>query len=367
MNYKFGTLVLICLQFLLGSTNWAACEGKPNSVEPIRMGGAFALSGVAAPFGSAELNAVTLALEEINQAGGVGGRPLQLITEDTQSSNVHTVNAVTKLLAIDGVKIIVGPTWADSFAGALPIAQKRGALLVTPSAVPMVMKKSAADFPLVFSTYFDQNKEVIFLLQRAKVDGARSVALVFDQDPFFEAVHQSSRSEAAVLGIQVKHDLSVQTGSVDFRSELAKIKKSGVDAIIFGFADQASLLAFLKQRASLLPGTHLYGFHDLEGYVDQEEFRGMFPNTDYSVPTAPNSEFSVRYERKFGSPPLLTASNAYDAVLILAQAMRAGNFEPQAIANYWRSNTLQTESFGPTKFDQLGGISSGHFEIRKAG
>lgn len=357
-------LSLILIAFC-GAPGSYADEKSTTAKSEIRIGVAVAVTGSAAPFGTAELNAATMALEEINGAGGIGGVPLKFVVEDTQSTNLHTVNAVTKLLTLDGLKIIIGPTWLDSFAGALPIAEKHGALLITPSAVQMVIKKNTSQYPLVFSTYFDQGEEIRFLLQRVKESGAKSIAIVFDQDPFYEVVHAQLREQATGLGLEVKQDISMQVGSSDFRSVLTKFKGARVDAVVFGFADEAAILAFLKQRVSMLSGVPLFGLHDLDGYVGQPQFKGMFPNTEYSGPAAPR-EFSARYRKRFGTDPVLTASNAYDAVLILVQAMRVGNFDPDAIALYFRTHDLQTETFGTTRFDALGGIASGKFEIRRA-
>ncbi|MDO8564664.1 MAG: ABC transporter substrate-binding protein, partial [bacterium] len=112
---------------------WFAKDPKTVDGETIKIGGAFGLSGICAEFGEGELRAVTLAIEEVNAAGGVNGKLLELITEDTQCENKTTVNAFQKLINVNRVSAIIGPTWGDSFQGGYAISQKAKVVSVSPS------------------------------------------------------------------------------------------------------------------------------------------------------------------------------------------------------------------------------------------
>jgi len=96
-----------------------ACQVQDE--EMIKIGGAFAFTGFASGWGEVERNAISLAIEEINNAGGINGKHVKLIAEDTLSDGTKTVSAVQKLINVDGVKIIIGPTWLDTFGGAAPL------------------------------------------------------------------------------------------------------------------------------------------------------------------------------------------------------------------------------------------------------
>ena len=129
------------------------------------------MTGAAAAFGTAELNGVRLALEEINARGGVNNIPIQLVVENTASSNLQTVNAITKLLAIDKVKYIIGPTWLDSFAGALPVVKSHGAILITPSAAVSVLKKINSNSPSPSQPFLISRGNLNICLSMSRIRG----------------------------------------------------------------------------------------------------------------------------------------------------------------------------------------------------
>src|ERR1035437_6770501 len=103
-------------------------SSKNNS---IKVGVAVDESGYAANWGESEVKAVQLALDQykdkINQ-------PVELIIENTKGTDVGTVDAVKKLIEIDHVQAIIGPTWADSYQGGQPIAENSKVTMITPSA-----------------------------------------------------------------------------------------------------------------------------------------------------------------------------------------------------------------------------------------
>ena len=98
---------------------------------PIKIGALFALSGWAAIGGRSELNATTMAIDEINAAGGVLGRPIELVVEDNRSDLRATVSAVIKLKNIDSVPVIFGPNWAEFADVAAPVFESSKVIMLT--------------------------------------------------------------------------------------------------------------------------------------------------------------------------------------------------------------------------------------------
>src|SRR3989338_3856413 len=103
-----------------------------SNQEGIEIGGLFHLTGAGAFWGEGEYNGATLAIEEINEAGGINGKSLKIIIEDGKTDFPETVNALKKLAQIDGVKIIIGPTWFGQVAS--PLAEELKVLVISPSA-----------------------------------------------------------------------------------------------------------------------------------------------------------------------------------------------------------------------------------------
>ena len=153
LTSRFPTIRFIYVKYLLIFTallsvfpQGLAAESN-ESGNTLTIGAALALTGSAAPFGVGELNGLTLATEEWNSRGGISNQRLVLKVEDTKASNAGTVTAVTKLISVDRFRYLLGPTWLDSYGGALPIAEKAGVLLLTPSAAITVVKREPGQYP----------------------------------------------------------------------------------------------------------------------------------------------------------------------------------------------------------------------------
>jgi branched-chain amino acid transport system substrate-binding protein len=328
----------------------------------ISIGVALALTGNAAPFGTEELRGAQLAVSEINSKGNL---LLDLKVEDTSSTGTGTVSAIKKLTDINRLKLILGPTWLDSFQGALPIAQRYGALLLTPSAGVSNFKKSPTDYPLVFSTYFNFEREIVSLIENGANSGVKKLAILFDQDPYFQAMRSFARDSARHHDLSIVFDQDFASGERDFRVILQRLQAQKPDAVVFGSVDEASVLSFLKQRLELAASLRVLGTHDLDGYASNKNFVGLLKNTDYIVPADPSVTFKRAYQERFKSEPLMSASNAYDAVMILATALNSGAFEPEAIAKFLRQQQFVTATFGKTRFSAFGGIENGDFIMKK--
>ena len=166
------------------------------------------------------------------------------------------------------------------------------------------------------------------------------------------------------MDLRTGTDNFFQVGESDFRTALARAKKAGVDSIVFNFVDQAALLAFLKEAKSIVPETRLFGLHDLDGYSTNPTFENLLQGVAWVIPEAPSTEFRKRYIARFKTEPLLTASNAYDALKILVQAL-PDTTSPDAVAAHLHSEVFSTVTFGSARFDNRGGIDAGKFRIRR--
>ena len=338
--------------------------GNCYSDSTVKIGGAFALTGFANSFGTVELNGARLAIAEANASADPDDPRFELVVEDTGSSNKNTVTAVSKLISVDGLKFIVGPTWLDSFAGAAPIANRKNVMLFTPSAVPQIFKRSPDQFPFIFSSFFNMETEISTLLKRVESDGIQKVAFMFDQDPFWVYVTGMMKSASKELGITVLKIPLFAPGETDFRTPLIDLKKRGAEAVLFGFVDEAATLSFLKQHKSICPELSLYGTHDVDGLANQKEFKDLLKGAIYVVPQSPKAEFVEKYKKKYKTEPVLTASNAYDATRMLIESFNSAAHDPSKVSQYLLSNEFTTSSFGKTTFSKWGGIESGQFEVR---
>jgi branched-chain amino acid transport system substrate-binding protein len=359
MKKLIATLLSLKLCFL--STLIAVAEEVGN----YELHAAYALTGFASTFGVAELNGTMLAIEEFNRTSEIDGKKVKLVVEDTQSSNAQTLTAVRKLMSVDKAKMVLGPTWLDSFQAALPIADRGKILLFTPSAAVSVLKKTETQYPMVFSTYFSLEAGTEVLLKHVRAAQKTRIMLVFDQDPFFQSMRTIIQEKAAQHGLVIVSDESFDLSAADFRTALFETKKLNVEAAIIGFGEEKNLLTFLKQRKEINPGLWLLGDVQLEGYATQEQWAHLFDGVDFIAPQVRDRNFALEYEKRYKTPPILSASTAYDAATILLQGLKVHKRTADEIREYLLNNEFNTATFGSVRFNPAGGVRSSDFVIKK--
>lgn len=354
-------LMLLVLLIVLGCTPTPTGEVVKDSI-PI--GGAFALTGFASGWGEAELNAATLAIEEINAQGGIGGRQLRLVVEDTQSDNTKTVSAVSKLINVDSVKVVIGPTWLDSFGGAAPLADENKIVMITPSA-SITAVKSSKDFIYVFSTWYRVDKESHELAEYLASAGKKRVVLFLGIDAYFQDIGANFKQSAEGLGLEIIEEFRLSPEQLDFRTELIKMKNSNPDAILFGLNNENQFHNFLKQRQVLYPESVLFTTEYFEELALKDSFNDLSENVYFIAPEASETDFSKKYKARFGKDFVFSASNAYDSIYILARGLQEGYSTSEKMREFLLSNEFDTVTFGKTSFDKWGGLTGGEFVVKK--
>lgn len=349
-------VTLLALFALLSSS--ASCED-------LKIGGAFALSGgVGGSWGKPELDGATMAVDEINQHGGVLGRQIKFIVEDTQSSLVGTVNSLKKLIELDRVSLIVGPTWLDSYGGAIPIIERSGVPTLTPSAGPHTMnpdRKLASTFTM-FPSELGQFREMFEVSKRL---GFKSVAYIFDQDPYWATFEELLRTDAP----KELHEVTRQVfpiGSTDYRAWLSKFRAAPPDAFIGGFASETAALSFAKQLTELKVPTKVVSVDTLCEFHSNPAFKNVLNGTICIYIADPVNElFSNSYFKRFGIAPTAISSRGYDSVKVIVQAFELANGDPAQTTKFLKNNEFDTVSYGPIKFNDFNGVATGAFLPKK--
>lgn len=310
-----------------------------------------AQTGDAALFGQSETEGYVLAVEEWNARGGVGGRRVVLHVEDIQTDQRQMMTAYQRL-SLNGIPALLGPTWLDTFQALLPVARRRGTLLITPSSAREAFTDSA--YGGMISFYNNTRSEIRTLVDELEARGLKRVALVYEQEPFAELLRKLvlERAPAPVV------ELGVQTGEADFLSLIPKLRAAKTDAVLLFIWHQRSLLSFLEQLRTQLPAIQLATCHDAEGWLKTESIRSVLGRVFFTSFELADPSFAPRFEKRFGHPPLLTASNAYDAISSLLKARAAGKNSPDEIRKWILSEELDTVTFGRFRFGSDGSVVS---------
>ena len=305
----------------------------PSSTDPIKVGQFASLTGKEATFGISSDAGTTLAIEEINAAGGVLGRKLQLLTEDTQSKPGEPATVVNKLIARDGVVAILGEVASSRSLEAAPICQQSKIPMISPSSTnPKVTEVGDYIFRVCFIDPFQGTVMANFA---TKTLNAKKVAVFTDaKSDYSKGLAKFFKEKFVANGGTIAVELDYNGGDKDFKAQLTAIKAVRPDAVFVPgyYTDAALICVQAKQLGLNVPFMGGDGWES-EKLVEigREAVEGQYFSTHYhpDVGSERSKQFLQNYRLRWkGKTPDALAACAYDSVLVLADALkRAGTTE----------------------------------------
>ncbi|HEX8889111.1 MAG TPA: ABC transporter substrate-binding protein [Pyrinomonadaceae bacterium] len=324
------TLTLIAtLACRSGGGGNSAGDAKPADTGNIRVGVYADLSGQTKSSGESIKNGVELAADQINQAGGIQGRKLELIVEDDKGLPDQAATAVSKLVSQNQVHAVVGEVSAQSSLTAAPKAQEAKVPMITlTTANPDLTRVGDYIFRVASPDSLQGEEMAKYAADNLK---AKTAAILSeDNSDYSRALAQSFEENFVKLGGQVTEKQSYAPTDQDFKKQLEPLRSSNPDVIyIPGSYKQAGVIA--KQAEELAIKSILLG---ADGWNDPQLFHlggnaldGTYITSHYSAddPTQMVRDFTSAYKKRYGNAPDQTAALAYDAMKVLADAItRAG-------------------------------------------
>jgi ABC-type branched-subunit amino acid transport system substrate-binding protein len=308
-------------------------------------------TGSASSFGRNESDAYTLAIEEWNARGGVKGLRVVGRFEDTKTTARDTLSAFQHWATRKG-PVMLGPTWLDGFQGVIPVARRSGILLVTPSAAVESLSKENSNWPVSF--YHNSTIETEALLNDVEKRGFSRVALIYEQEPFAEMI----RALAVKKQSNFLADTGVQAGEADFTSLLVGLKAKKPEVFLVLVWDERSLSTLLRQIKMFHPTAAIATIHDGQGWLLNPTMKPHLPRLIHSRLVLADQSFGDRFKKRFGYEPILTASNAYDALNATLEAINSGASSGAEIREYLLSHELRSVTFGTFRFNKDGTVPS---------
>ena len=341
-------------------------EGPNGELSTIKIGGAFGQTGICAEFGEGELKGAMLAVEEINRTGGVNGRALELIPEDTLCENKGVASATHKLISIDNVSAIIGPTWGDTFQGGYPIAQEANVISIGASSALESLAYTGASNDLVFSTWFPQNREIDALQRYIVSQGLKTVSIIHDQDPFGAMMGMLFRDQAAQNGLTIIEEKVVTGVNVDFRTFITSMKTKRPDAIFVSFVSPDHKAIFFKQAKELGFATRFFAAADTENPALLSSFAEALEGVVYTSPRGAKGYelFAQRYEDRFKEKPRVSSSHAYDAVQVLVEAMKKAGTDGRLLQEALLTVQIPGATYDTVQFSEKHQIMTGEFLLK---
>ena len=311
-----------------------AFVGCRRNSDAVPIGAIFPLSGPVAFYGNESRDGALLALEEINADGGLLGRQLVMISEDDEGNAEITVNAFTKLTTRDRVSHIVGSSTSGPTIAISTLAQRNRVVLISPSATNITVT-DAGDF--VFRACFiDPFQGVVGADFAYDTLGSRRAAVLYDAGADYNTgLAEAFRDQFRTLGGQIVAFEAYQTGDVDFNAQVTRIRAANPDVVyLSNYLNDVRLQAI--QLRDLGVNVPLVGGDGWEGLVDiagNEMLNGFWTSGFASDTTDPRGVAFVRaFQTRFGRPASQFAALGYDAMMLLADGIRAaGTFDAPAV------------------------------------
>ncbi|MDE2785455.1 MAG: ABC transporter substrate-binding protein [Chloroflexota bacterium] len=295
------------------------------SQEPFRIGAMDALTGPAETYGNPIIQAKQLAVEEINAAGGINGRMLELVPEDSKCAAQDAITAYNKLTDVDGVKIILGTTCSGAMLGAAPLAEAEGVIMLSASATSPDIA-TAGDY--IFRTAINDNQLGIDTGNTLIADDIHHLATITESTDYAEGARRTTVARLEELDGHVVASESYTSDITDFRSQLTKLINADPDGIYIAAQTEFSAGTIMKQLRELGYEGPLYGETVMTGpeslQIAGEAATGMkaiIPNPELSTPAGVN--FLNNFEARYGNVATIPwfQASAYDDVYIAAECL----------------------------------------------
>lgn len=330
---KINTIVLI--SFSLLSLAFFSCS--KNSANIIKIGEFASLTGSEATFGISSDNGMKLAVEEINNAGGVLGKKIELITEDNQGKPNETQTVVQKLINRDKVVAILGEVASSRSKAAAPICQQNKIPMITPASTnPEVTAIGDYIFRVCFIDPFQATVMSKFALNSLKV---KKVALLIDQrNAYSTGLAESFRKTFVEMGGEIVEEQKYSAGDKDFKAQLTAIKYKNPEAVFIpGYYTDVGLIAIQAREIGInvpLFGGDGWESEKLTEGKAKDALEGCFFSTHLSMddPSPLVQDFIKKYRAKYNKEPDAMSVLGYDAAMLLFDAIkRAGSTEGDKI------------------------------------
>ncbi len=320
-----GVAALILLAMLL-----AACGGgssSSNNTSPVKVGVIGPFSGFEAFIGPDILKGVQVAADQINAHGGILGRQVQVVTADTGGDAVDAVPALRKLISVDQVDLIVGPSSLEAQA-ALPILQQ--------SKIPDIIVGGTTQLDNLNSKYVFRSSPSDNLLGVAMAyyaihKGYTRAAVVFGTNESAQTLKAPVEDAFKRHGGTIVADVNLVPDQSSYRSEIEQLYAANPQVVFTQVDAQtgATLFSEIKELKGLgLP------FIGTDVTASSDFIHAITPAVAHQVLTSlqgtstggqATSEFTQLYQQKFGSTPVELADYGYDALNVLALACDAAN------------------------------------------
>lgn len=334
---KMKKALSLVLAASLALTSLAACGGgsdeeQASNSDTFKIGGIGPTTGDAAAYGTAVQNGAQLAVDEINEAGGINGKQIEFQFEDDQNNSEKSVNAYNTLKDW-GMQMLVGTVTSNPCTAVVKETAEDIMFQLTPSATAVESIQYDNAFRICFSDPSQGTASADYIADNKL---ATKVAVIYNSsDVYSSGIYQNFAKEAEAKGLEVvAAEAFTADSKTDFSVQLQKAKSSGAELVFLPiYYQEASLILTQADKMGFTP--KFFGCDGLDGLLDVEGFdtslaEGVMLLTPFTADAEDEmtQTFVKAYEEAFDIAPIQFAADAYDCIYAIKAAAEQGEVTP---------------------------------------
>jgi branched-chain amino acid transport system substrate-binding protein len=347
---------------VIGITCFALLSGfmlaSAGAADTIKIGVLLPLTGSNAEFGIIQKKSVVMAVDEINAAGGINGKKIKPIIEDTRGKADAGRAAIEKLITRDKVLLIGGGFSSSVTWAAISIAQQKKIAFLVNSASADKITEQGWDFIFRLNQPISENLDTFASFLKKVATDIKSFAIVHANSLKSSSDARKFFKKAKALGLKMVTKESFDSGADDFRPLLIRVKAKNPD-LLYMVTDDVNDTVYLTRQSrelSLSPKLFVGGG---VGFARCEYKKNTASASNYvicttqwtpSVPYPGAEEYHIKFKTKYKIPPAYHGAQAYAAIYVMADALKRTKVLTPGNVRDALAKTKMTTIFGPVKF-----------------
>ena len=296
------------------------------------IGGSGPLTGGAAIYGIAVQRGGQIAVDEINEAGGINGHQIKWVFEDDEHDAEKALNAYNTLKD-QGLQMMVGTVTSGPCLAVVQETADDNMFEITPSGTTQDITANPNVFRMCFSDPAQGAKSAQYIGEHKL---ATKVGVIYDSsDPYSQGIYESFDADAANYGIEiVAAEAFTSDSKTDFKTQIQKMKDAGAELVFLPFYYTEAALV-LQQAKELNYSPIFFGCDGMDGILNLENFdtslaEGLMLLTPFSADATDDLtvNFVTKYNEQYGETPIQFAADAYDCVYAIKYAAEKAGITP---------------------------------------
>jgi branched-chain amino acid transport system substrate-binding protein len=340
---------------LASSLAMAQNANQGVSKNEIVLGSIQDLSGPIAGFGKQVRLGMMLRVDELNEQGGVNGRKIRLIVEDSAYDPKKAVLAAQKLVNQDKIFAMVGHIGTAQNMAAMPVQFEKNVINFFPVTAAREMYEPFHRLKYSFAaTYYEQMRTVVPKL--AKDKGAKKVCTMYQDDEFGLEVMRGAEAGLKSINMELAEKTTYKRGATDFSSQIARLKSSGCDMVVLGTIIRETIGAIGEARKTGYTPTFVgssAAYTDLIHKLGGKAMDGLYATHTSQHPYLDEASQPIRfwankYKTKFNEDPTVFSVYGYQAIdaFASAAAKAGGNLTTESFIKVMDNMVMAPDMFG---------------------